>query len=84
MKKPYQKPMFAVEHYALTQTVSSCAGIKINHTNALCVLEDPDSTNTMINWAHHQGFISDCTKDLSGNRYDSICYHTSINAAFTS
>ena len=84
MKKPYQKPLFLVEHYSLTQTVSSCAGIKINSADTLCVLKDPDSTNGMLNWANRNGFLSPCIRDLSGDKYDSVCYHTNVNAAFTS
>lgn len=85
MKKPYHKPMLAVEHYSLTQSISSCVGIKINSVNAECVLTDPDSTNEMKNWAHRNGFLSNaCGIDMSGYKSDTICYHTSINAAFTS
>lgn len=84
MKKQYQKPMLSVEFYALTQSVSSCNGISINAVNSTCVLEDPDSTNMMINWASHGGFLSPCLRNLSGYQYDGVCYHTSINAAFSS
>lgn len=87
MKKPYEKPLLAVEHFALTQSISSCAGIKINSVDALCVLKDPDSTNVMRNLAHRKGFLNPCGidgKDLSGHMYDGVCYHTNINAAFTS
>ena len=84
MKKQYQKPMVAVEHYLLTQSISSCSGIKINSVNTDCVLGDPDSTNAMINWAHHNGFLGPCQRDLSGYQFDGVCYHTSVNAAFSS
>lgn len=85
MKKPYQKPMLAVEHYSLTQSISSCVGIKINAINADCVRNDPDSTNMMKNWAFRGGFLSGaCQLDMTGYQEDGICYHTSINAAFTS
>lgn len=84
MKKQYQKPMAAVEQYSLTQTISSCAGIKINAVSAECVLRDPDSTNAMVNWAHRGGFLGGCQRDLSGFQFDGVCYHTSINAAFSS
>jgi hypothetical protein len=84
MKKPYLKPMLAVEYYSLTQSISSCAGIKISAVDSDCVLRDPDSTNEMKNWAHRYGFLDPCEIDMSGYKSDSICYHTSINAAFTS
>lgn len=76
--------MFVVEHYSMTQTVSTCTGIKINSVDTMCVLKDPDSTNMMLNWANHNGFLSTCDRNLSGNGYDSVCYHTNINAAFSS
>lgn len=84
MKKPYQKPMLAVEYYSLTQSVSSCSGIKINFVDTTCVLRDPDSTNEMRNWAFHKGFLNTCAINMTGYETDTMCYHTSINAAFSS
>jgi hypothetical protein len=87
MKKPYQKPMLAIEYFSLTQSISACVGIKINAVDPACVLNDPDSPNDMKNWARRNGFLSNvdaCTIDMSGYRNDTMCYHTSINAAFTS
>lgn len=84
MKKQYQKPMLSVENYALTQSVSACSGIRINSLDTQCVIMDPDSTNAMRNWAERGGFLVDCIRDLSGDKYDSVCYHTNINAAFSS
>ena len=83
MKKPYQKPLLAVEHYSLTQSIASCSGIKINFLDSECVIKDTDSTNMMLNWAYRGGFL-DCEIDMSGYQYDGVCYHTSVNAAFTS
>ena len=84
MKKPYQKPMIAVEYYSLTQAVASCSGVKINFSDSECVRNDPDSTNTMRNWAMRNGFLNPCIINLSGYQNDLVCYHTSVNAAFTS
>ena len=85
MKKPYEKPAIAIEYYSLTQAISSCVGIKINLADSVCVMNDPDSTNMMRNWAKRNGFLSGaCRIDMSGYREDGLCYHTSINAAFTS
>lgn len=85
MKKPYEKPMLAVEYYSLTQSVAHCNAIKISAVSSQCVLNDPDSTNEMRNWAYRNGFISgSCNIDMSGYKSDTICYHTSTNAAFTS
>ena len=85
MKKPYLKPLVAVEYYSLTQSISSCTNIKINFLDADCVLKDLDSTNDMRNWAYRRGFIGDeCVIDMTGYNSDSVCYHTNINSAFTS
>lgn len=73
-----------MENYYLTQSISSCVGIKINSVDAVCVKSDPQSTNIMLNWAYRGGFLTGCTMDLTSSGYDNICYHTSINAAFTS
>lgn len=85
MKKPYLKPLIAVEYYSLTQSISSCSAIKINFLNRDCVMRDPDATNDMRNWAFRGGFLdTSCVIDMSGYRTDSICYHTNVNAAFIS
>lgn len=85
MKKPYEKPLLAVEQYSLTQSISACANIKINSVNSACVIADPDSTLAMRNLAHRNGFLgSTCAMDLTGRTYDGVCYHTNVNSAFTS
>ena len=85
MKKPYLKPLVAVEYFSLTQSISSCVNIRINFIDSRCVLNDPGATNEMRNWAFRKGFLGDaCVIDMSGYQSDSICYHTNINSAFTS
>ena len=95
MKKKYQKPLFAVEYYTLTQSVAVCGGIKIGFADSICVEKDPDATDKMKDWAAVGGFITStvsgtrsCGMDLSGfvegSLDDLICYFTSINAAFIS
>lgn len=85
MKKPYEKPLLAVEQYSLTQSISSCENIKINSVSSGCVIADPDSTLAMRNLAHRNGFLGTaCAIDLSGLMYDGVCYHTNVNSAFTS
>lgn len=93
MKKTYQKPMFMVEYYTLTQAIASCGGIKIGFTSASCVKSDPHSTNVMRDWANVGGFIDTtgedaCSVNLTGYTEGSVddmmCYFTSMNAAFNS
>lgn len=85
MKKQYQKPLIAVEHYELTQAIASCS-IKIGFLDNLCVLKDADSTPEMRNLAANNNFTTgNCAKaPISGSTEDGICYHTNVNAAFNS
>lgn len=87
MKKHYEKPLVAIEYYELTQTIASC-NVNINLYGTSCVLTDPDSTNGMKDMAMKGYFISQgaCTlvPEFGNTTSDGICYHTSINTAFTS
>lgn len=85
MKKHYQKPLIAIEHYELTQAIASC-GIKIGFLDKYCVLKDPDSTSEMRDLAAQNTFTAGaCVKSvISGSDEDGICYHTNQNAAFNS
>lgn len=92
MKKRYEKPALCVERYALTQTIAACSGIKIMDDPALPgpqdVLNDPNATNAMKTAARRGGFLTatdGCRIELMGTTgSDGICYHTNINAAFSS
>lgn len=85
MKKQYQKPMIAVEHYELTQSIASCS-IKIGFLDSICVIKDSDSTPEMRDLAMNFMFTSGkCVNDaIIGSDEDGVCYHTNINAAFSS
>lgn len=86
MKMKYEKPMLAVEYYELTQTIAACE-TKIGFMGTECVKNDADATEQMqdLAWA---GFFADgitCGDFPTGmDSFDKICYHTNINAAFTS
>lgn len=92
MKKIYTKPMLAVERYELTQTVATCTGMKIGFFDSQCVKNDPDAPDLMKDLAYSGFFASSTVSakrgcDMVGTgmeEYDGICYHTSVNAAFTS
>lgn len=91
MKKRYEKPMLAVEHFSLTQAIAGCV-LKIKGTgSSRDVLADPDATNQMKSLASAGGFISagGCLRPLdgyteTGKDGDMICYHGPISAAFPS
>lgn len=85
MKKKYTTPMIAVEKYELTQAIAAC-DIKIGFASSDCVLNDPDSSDIMKNYAMSKTFLEGYCIRAGNNMVDSdgICYHTSITTAFTS
>lgn len=86
VRKPYEKPMIAIEYYELTQTIASCA-TKIGFLNSECVKNDPDATPQMKDFAYSGWFTEagNCASFAVGmDGFDSICYHTNANAAFNS
>lgn len=85
MKIPYEKPMLAVERYALTQSIADCS-TKIGFLNSQCVIDDVDSTPHMRDLANDQSFISGyCTDPVTtGDDENGVCYHTNANSYFSS
>ena len=86
MKIKYEKPMAAVEFYKLSQSIASCI-IKINYLSNLCVVRDNDTPEQMrgIAFDNPNYFSTDCATVCTNNPdFDSICYHTQVNASFTS
>lgn len=94
MKLNYEKPMVAVEHFALTQSIAGCS-IKIGFGSNACVQSDSDTPPEMrtlaiqypmyfaenCNEAGHFDVINDY---VPGVTQDQLCYHTQTNATFTS
>ena len=73
MKKPYSKPTITVEPLKLDQPI--CAGCNAN----------PDDMKSLIDL----GYFSDdgCGTqfgDVTLPGYDTICYHSNVQTAFTS
>lgn len=87
MKKKYTAPIIAIEHYEVTQSIANCS-TKIGFMGSECVKEDPDATEKMkdLAWSgYFNSSVNDCKDFPTGmDEYDSICYHTSANAAFSS
>ena len=85
MKKPYISPTIEMESFMLNQQIASCPGVKIGLTDMACVLTDPDAPPAMKNLAMAGYFFDGCSWTAEGGSFeDGICYHTSINLAFTS
>lgn len=90
MKMNYEKPLVAVERYELSQAIASCI-TKIGFTNSTCVIDDRDAPFKMKQYAELFGmFSTDCTVEITTTSFaegvseDGICYHSTINSAFTS
>lgn len=81
----YEKPMAAVEFYSLSQSIAACT-IRISYVDTDCVVRDPDTPTQTRSLAYIEKYFTDvCVKNaLAMNGNDSICYHTQVNAMFTS
>ena len=83
MKRKYVTPAIAMEYYNLSQTIAGCA-TKIGFSNSECVLNDPDSTAGMKDFAMEGYFAAGGCEQPAMDGYDIICYHTNAQAAFNS
>ncbi|MBQ9742049.1 MAG: hypothetical protein IJV88_00025 [Ruminococcus sp.] len=86
MKRQYIKPMAAVEFYKLSQSIAACA-INISAVDNACVVADNDTPEEMRSFAilHQNYFSTGCLKNAATvQNNDSICFHTQVNATFTS
>lgn len=96
MKKQYQKPVFAVEEFALTQQISACAYLKIGFNTSACVTDNKDQSDKLVpGYGELYGLAkigyfwapapNGC--EINGSfatESDLLCYHTLANMAFTS
>ena len=85
MKKKYERPVIEMERFQLSQQISSCGAIRINLTNAACVLESASATDEMKSLAHVGFFMDGCDLQATGMEdNDGICVMTNVNVAFSS
>ena len=85
MKKAYKKPMMLMESFGVTQMLSNCS-LLIGFQDSTCVLQDTDSTIAMRNMAQAGFFTANgCDWYPMNMDFDQgVCYHTSVNLAFSS
>lgn len=88
MKMKYQKPTAAVEYYKLSQSIAACS-IHINALDNNCVVFDDDTPEEMRSYAlsYPDYFSIGCAEVCTSPDhydYDGLCYHTQVNACFTS
>lgn len=86
MRRKYEKPHLEIESFMITQQITSCAFLKIGFNNGTCVLADKDRTEHMERLANSGVFSDGCEFPpmFATEISDGICYHTSVNMAFTS
>ena len=85
MKKAYKKPLVAMESFGVTQMLTTCS-LLIGFGDENCVLNDMHSTDNMKDLAY-DGFFNAGDCDWYPDHLDfddGVCYHTSVNLAFTS
>ena len=74
-----------MESFGITQLLTNCT-LKIGFDDPTCVLEDENSTDEMKNLALGGLFVAlTCSWRPEYMDFDEgVCYHTSVNLAFTS
>ena len=85
MKLKYEKPLIAVEQYALSQAIASC-GTKVGYNDNICMSNDSDVPEILQGFAS-EGYFGDgrCLIPMIGMDFDdNVCYHTNINLLFCS
>lgn len=81
MKMRYEKPLVAVDHYKLSQSIAGCA-YKVNYMDSGCFLGDPDVPAVIKSFAASGWFTAEgscVVQAKAGETYDGICYHTQAN-----
>lgn len=85
MKKAYAKPMLLVERFELTQRLTNCS-VMIGFQNEGCVIDDDDASWHMKDLAlmgyFQAGACADYPKHSDADQ--GMCWHTSVNLAFSS
>ena len=94
MKKEYQKPLFLVEEFTLSQQISACAYLKVGFNSSACVTQNRDQAykqvpgyGELLGLAYSGVFWDPvgCTTPAEfATDSDLLCYHTLANQAFTS
>lgn len=87
MKLKYEKPLIAVEHYALSQAIAACS-IQVGYNDNICMANDEDVPPVMQDLAYAgvfgEGRCVPGMESLGCDEYDGVCYHTSVNLLFCS
>lgn len=86
MKLKYEKPLIAVERYALSQAIASCP-TQVGFGDNVCIAKDDDVPPLMQEMASVGLFGQGrCEVEATGieDDYDGVCYHTNVGLLFCS
>ncbi len=85
MKKAYNKPIVLMESFGVTQMLSNCT-LRIGFQDENCVLNDTDSTDDMkiLAWNSYFNAGACAWYPQDQDFEEGVCYHTSVNLAFSS
>ena len=85
MKLKYEKPLIAVEQYALSQAIAACP-TQVGYNDNICMAKDEDVPELMRELAATGMFGEGrCVEPTIGMDFDdNVCYHTSANPLFCS
>lgn len=85
MKLKYEKPLIAVEQYALSQAIAACQ-TQVGYNDNICMANDEDVPLLMREMAaagmFGEGRCVETTTDVGSD--DKVCYHTSTSLLFCS
>lgn len=82
MKLKYEKPLIAVEHYALSQAIATCT-VKVGLNDDQCLAKDSDVPTELQDLAAEGFFGQDrCSFPSLGDEddFNGVCYHTSAGS----
>ena len=85
MKLKYEKPLIAVEQYALSQAIAACP-TQVGYNDNICMANDEDVPLLMREMAatgmFGEGRCVETATDVGFD--DKVCYHTSTSLLFCS
>lgn len=85
MKLKYEKPLIAVEQYALSQAIAACP-TQVGYNDNICMAKDEDVPGPMRDLAatgmFGEGRCVESTIDMGSD--DNVCYHTNVSLLFCS
>ena len=85
MKLKYEKPLIAVEQYALSQAIAACP-TQVGYNDNICMAKDEDVPELMRDLAATGMFGEGrCEEPTIGMDFDdNVCYHTNVSLLFCS